>query len=94
MNEVFSDVMPWTSLSAASWFRNLLLSIGLVGSWFFSCASISVRKSAPPRLVALAEFAADVPAPAAAPVPYVGMLFVLIVMMIPLGAINGPWRWF
>ena len=31
--------------------RKVLLSTGLVGSWFLSCASISVRKSVPPRVV-------------------------------------------
>jgi hypothetical protein len=31
----------------------VLLSTGLVGSWFLSCASINVRKSVPPSVVAL-----------------------------------------
>ena len=45
--------MPCTSLNEASCCRNSLLSTGLVGSWFLSCASISVRKSVPPRLAPL-----------------------------------------
>ena len=32
--------MPCTSLSEASWVKNALLSTGLVGSWFLSCASM------------------------------------------------------
>src|SRR6202041_463935 len=47
--------MPCTSLKEASWLRNSLLSTGLVGSWFCSCASSSVRKSVPPSVTPLAD---------------------------------------
>src|SRR5580658_6362659 len=43
--EVLSCEMPSTVLSSESCDRNSLLSVGSSGSWFCSCAVMSVRKS-------------------------------------------------
>src|SRR5271168_2013893 len=51
VKDVLSCVMPWTSLSSDNCVRKVLLSTGLVGSWFCSCANIRVRKSVPPSVV-------------------------------------------
>jgi hypothetical protein len=48
--------------------RKVLLSTGLVGSWFFSCANMSVRKFVPPSVVPLTPAFAAEPAPVE-PVP-------------------------
>jgi hypothetical protein len=48
-----------------------LLSTGLVGSWFFNWANMSVRKLVPPKVVALfaATFPPVEPVPVLEPVP-------------------------
>src|SRR6202040_3277824 len=53
LNDVFSCVIPCAMLSWAEYVRKVLLSPGLVGSWFFNWANMSVRKFVPPKVVAL-----------------------------------------
>ena len=102
--------MPCTSDSDASCCRKVLESTGLVGSWFFSCASIKVRKSAPPSEVALFEEVPDalpvVPVPPVPLVPVVPEPVVPVVPVLPMAAaltaacvplismISVPLRWF
>ena len=73
--------MPWTSLKEANWLRNALLSTGLVGSWFFSCASSSVRKSVPPSVTPLGDPPFAVLEPLEVE-PLVG-----VVPLVPVGAV-------
>jgi hypothetical protein len=74
----------------------VLLSTGLVGSWFFSCASINVRKSVPPNVAPLVidpeppagaepvppTDPAPVPVPVPVPMPVVAAACVPIIVMI------------
>ena len=95
-NEVLSWLMPCTSLKDASWLKNSLLSTGLVGSWFCSCASMSVRKSVPPSVTPFALplevlLPFDV-LPLAEPVPLAPPAPGWLVACMLLSMISDPWK--
>ena len=56
---VLSFSMPLTVLICAIWLVTWALSIGLRGSWFFICATSSLRNRSPVASWALAVEAAD-----------------------------------
>ena len=86
--------MPCTSLSSASCDKKVLLSTGLVGSWFCSCASIRVKKSVPPSVPSPAALEEDplVPVDPVVPVvPVVPTVPVFPVVLVGVEAASIEW---
>ena len=81
---------PDTVPNCASCATNAVLSIGFSGSWFFSCALISVRKSVTFRSLAVLCLLAGALAMPAAAAALAMSLTVLMVRMAPVGFSPGP----